>query len=234
MTFLHVNEIFGPVWQGEGPAAGERAVFLRLGGCNLDCGVGPGALWACDTPYSWDWDQYDRDTEVSRRTAQQVADDIAHRDAPLLVITGGEPLLQRNGIAALLPLLPDDMAVDIETNGTRPPLVDGSRIRRYVVSLKLSNSGVELSTRLDPPRIRQLEHTDKATWKFVVTTVEDVDEAAHVVDDFGLRDVWCMPAGTYAAEILGVARSVAERVTDQGFNLTMRQHVLLHENARGV
>jgi 7-carboxy-7-deazaguanine synthase len=39
---------FGPTFQGEGPSAGRRALFIRLSHCNLSC---PG----CDTPESWDW-----------------------------------------------------------------------------------------------------------------------------------------------------------------------------------
>jgi len=46
-TTLRVAELFGPTVQGEGPAAGERAAFVRLSGCPLAC------AW-CDTPYTWD------------------------------------------------------------------------------------------------------------------------------------------------------------------------------------
>lgn len=43
---------FGPTFQGEGPSAGQLALFIRLSRCDLSC---PG----CDTPESWDWSRYD-------------------------------------------------------------------------------------------------------------------------------------------------------------------------------
>ena len=49
---LVVAEVFGPTFQGEGPSTGQRAGFVRLGRCNLDCS------W-CDTPYTWDWERFD-------------------------------------------------------------------------------------------------------------------------------------------------------------------------------
>ena len=42
---LVVAEVFGPTVQGEGPSAGRRASFIRLGGCNLHCD------W-CDTKFT--------------------------------------------------------------------------------------------------------------------------------------------------------------------------------------
>ena len=100
---LRVNEIFGPTIQGEGPSAGKPAVFLRLAGCNLDC------AW-CDTPYSWDWKRHDRKQEEKHLSVGQVAEQLgkllgAHtvpEPAPLLVVSGGEPLIQADALQSLL------------------------------------------------------------------------------------------------------------------------------------
>ena len=70
---LVVAEVFGPTFQGEGPSAGRRAMFLRLGRCNLDC------AW-CDTPYTWDWSRFDPAVELHRRTVDDVMSELdAHR-----------------------------------------------------------------------------------------------------------------------------------------------------------
>src|SRR5687768_9454687 len=100
MTELVVSEVFGPTWQGEGPSLGRRAGFVRLGRCNLACS------W-CDTPYTWDWDRFDPAVELTRMSVDAIADRIASMEVPLVVITGGEPLLQQSHLAPLLRRLRD-------------------------------------------------------------------------------------------------------------------------------
>ena len=107
---LDVHSMFYTI-QGEGPLAGQPAIFVRLWGCNLQC---PG----CDTDYT------------STKTAMAVASllakirdlkDLEQPDAPrpLIVITGGEPL--RQNIAPLcVSLVRSGYQVQIETNGTLP------------------------------------------------------------------------------------------------------------------
>lgn len=77
---LLVNEVF-PTIQGEGPDAGTPAVFVRLAKCNLACTF-------CDTEFeSGTW--WDHESLLIR-----VRNVRAHRPIELVVITGGEPLLQ--------------------------------------------------------------------------------------------------------------------------------------------
>lgn len=102
---LEVHSIFDTI-QGEGPFAGEPAVFLRLAGCNLQCPL-------CDTEYtdgSYRADVNDIVTSVCAKAAG---------DIMLVVITGGEPF--RQNIAPLIHLLISyGFQVQIETNGMLP------------------------------------------------------------------------------------------------------------------
>ncbi len=111
---LEVHSIFRTI-QGEGPFAGERAIFIRLAGCNLQC---PG----CDTEYT---------SKRERMTPQQIVCEFSH-DFPqggLIVITGGEPT--RQNIGSLCEHLVDiGFNVQIESNGVRAPDIETSNLIR--------------------------------------------------------------------------------------------------------
>ncbi len=225
---LIVAEVFGPTFQGEGPSLGRRAGFVRLGRCNLDC------TW-CDTPYTWDWDRYDPALELR---GASVASTLAQLDAmapDLVVVTGGEPLLQQR---RLVPLL-DGCAqrgwpVEVETNGTIVPdarVVD--LVQQWNVSPKLANSGIAPDKRVRPLALAALQATGRAAFKFVVTEPTDLDEVAALVDAHGLAPVWVMPEGTDAATLLERARRLADPVLERGWNLSLRLHVLLWGDERG-
>lgn len=90
--------------QGEGPYAGYPAVFVRLHGCNLRC-------WFCDTQFS---DPGDPIISLSN-LLNNVMDCAKH--AKIVVITGGEPLLQ-NIMPFCVTLSGFNIQVQIETAGS--------------------------------------------------------------------------------------------------------------------
>ena len=98
---LKVNEIFGPTIQGEGPTTGEKCIFIRLFGCNLQCS------W-CDSKYAWD--QAMQEKEAHDMSILQVANKVVEMagDIRRVVITGGEPLLQQLQLTLLVALLKDE------------------------------------------------------------------------------------------------------------------------------
>lgn len=105
---LQVQEIFYSI-QGEGPSAGTPAIFIRLSGCNLRCHF-------CDT----DFESVDKATSP-HNIYDQVSDlMVGHDRAPLIVITGGEPLRQNISVLLLM-LLERGYSVEIETAGTVMP-----------------------------------------------------------------------------------------------------------------
>jgi 7-carboxy-7-deazaguanine synthase len=225
---LLVAEIFGPTFQGEGPSAGRLAAFVRLSRCHLAC------VW-CDTPYTWDRTRYDLGAESRRMTQAEVWHAVEAIDAGLVVITGGEPLLQQNQLVWLADMCrAAGRRTEIETNGAVVPgRAMAGAVRQFNVSLKLANSGMPAARRLRPDAIRALVSTHKAVWKFVVTGPGDLDEITELQQHYGLDPVWVMPEGTTSGQILHRMRELADPVLARGWNLTTRLHTLLWDDARG-
>jgi 7-carboxy-7-deazaguanine synthase len=122
---LDVHSIFY-TFQGEGPFAGTPCVFVRLGGCNLQC---PG----CDTIYTDVPEQPNAAPKYKRKlyTAAELCKAVnsAHTTGraysndlkALVVITGGEPF--RQNVAPFIEQLIDDYGyyVQVESNGSFMP-----------------------------------------------------------------------------------------------------------------
>jgi len=231
MGTLTVSEIFGPTVQGEGPSQGRRCGFVRLGRCNLDC------AW-CDTPFTWDWSgkngvPYDPATELVVMPVEDVADRVKAMGVGLLVVSGGEPLIQQNRLPALFDLLPD-VQVEVETNGTRKPTAEMTGRVRYNVSPKLANSGVPHDRRIVPEALAALNVPGTA-WKFVCRTERCLDEVDNIVGEYGLDPsaVWVMPEGRTVTELDRHLGNVADRAVTTGYNLTGRLHVTVWGDTKG-
>jgi 7-carboxy-7-deazaguanine synthase len=225
---LRVAEQFGPTFQGEGPTIGQRALFVRLSGCNLDCS------W-CDTPYTWDWSRFDRAQESRDIPVTEVVDWVLAHDADLVIITGGEPLIQQR---RLLPLAADltnaGRRIEIETNGTIPPhpsLVE--LVSRLNVSPKLAGSGVPIEHRIRPMALRAFRDCGKAVFKFVIANDGDVVELIELQTRYELDPVWVMPQGTTERSVLHGLRTLGDLALVHGWNLTARLHVLMWGDQRG-
>lgn len=100
---LTINEIFYSV-QGESTYAGRPCVFVRLTACDLRCS------W-CDTPYAFH--------EGSKRTLDDVLQEVDGYDCPLVEVTGGEPLLQEAVYPLMESLVARGKTVLLETGGHR-------------------------------------------------------------------------------------------------------------------
>lgn len=231
---LLVSEIFGPTLQGEGPSLGRQATFLRLGVCNLSC------HW-CDTPYTWDRTRFNLSQQMRQWPAQEVLDAVHATGAPsVLVVTGGEPMLQQStsGFRTVMRVLRGEgWAIEVETNGTKPPTGETDLyVRQYNVSPKLAHAGDPHEKRIVLPALKALKATKKAVFKFVCRTVADLAEVQEVVAAAGLsnRDVWIMPEGTSAPDIVARTRQLADPVIAAGYNMTTRLHILAWGDRRGV
>ena len=161
-----VKEIFLTL-QGEGAQAGRRAVFLRFAGCNLWTGReqdrADAACTFCDT----DFVGMDGVNGGRFASADALADKVAELwsegERRLVVITGGEPLLQLDE-ALIDALHVRNFEIAVETNGTlaAPPGIDWICVSPKAGNTIVQRTGDELKLvwpqpELDPAELLQLD-----------------------------------------------------------------------------
>ena len=223
---LPINEKFVS-FQGEGPYAGRRCGFVRLGHCNLHCPP-------CDSKPTWDTSQYDLDETCPPTQIVTVKNWLYNNRLNLVVITGGEPLIwqAKPDFARLYSF--GKIKAHIETNGTIIPAVRVMEgVEHFSVSPKLSAMGGAdpLHRRIKPKAIevfRELAESNRACFKFVVDSPETFEEARVFARDYGLdpASVWIMAEGTDTETLLERQRKLAPLVLRSRFNFSTRLHIL--------
>lgn len=229
---LKINEVFGPTIQGEAIHAGQLVGFIRLANCNLACS------W-CDTPYSWDWERYDKTLEIVEYSIEDLTDVIRLWGVERVILTGGEPLLQQDGLIALAKANPL-IKFDIETNGTIAPKDELINvIDMFCVSPKLAHSGDIFKKRIKMSalaRFASISLNGKALFKFVCQTAEDMKEIEPLLEELKIpkRSVWIMPEGANIETQMETLQKLVDPVVNNGYNLSTRIHVLAWGSKRGV
>ena len=176
---LVVNEIYLSL-QGESTFAGLPCVFIRLTGCDLRCSY-------CDTAYAFTEGKKQTLTEVLEKVRQLAAPFknsspvTRHSSLPLVELTGGEPLLQKNSLRLMQLLGDDGFTVLIETSGAHDISKIDPRVRR-IMDLKCPSSGE--SERNLVSNLAHLKATDEI--KFVIGTREDYDWAKLQINEHQL------------------------------------------------
>ena len=121
---LTINEIYHSI-QGESTWAGRPCVFVRLTFCNLRCNY-------CDTAYAF--------YEGEKMPLQEIVERVTAFSCPLVEITGGEPLLQKNVLPLMTMLADAGMIVLLETSGAHDISKVDPRVYR-IMDLKTPGSG---------------------------------------------------------------------------------------------
>lgn len=240
-------EIFRSL-QGEGPMAGQLRSFIRLSGCNLAC------RW-CDTAYTWNWagaghvheqdapglpHQFEPAKEMLKLGVDAAAEQILALQAPGLVVTGGEPMLQREGVLLLaqrLKAAAPSLRLEMETNGTIAPSVElAALFDLVVVSPKLRHSGNETALAQPLESLGAFASLPQAVFKFVARQRRDVLEALDLAATLSLEPqrVWIMPKGITPAELDTCLQGIGPAVLEFGCNLSDRLHIRLFGEARGT
>ena len=200
---LYVTSMFFTL-QGEGPYAGLPALFIRLAKCNLDCSF-------CDTFFDdGDWmtfaqieskmyaainDYWNNQGKTSPTWAVNGMNDYP---GVVLVMTGGEPLLQDNISAFMSRQLQHFKAVQVESNGI--PVTDVPQGVTLVCSPKCMEKEGR-AVKYFAPSKTILDRAD--CLKFVMSSDPDspynnVPEWAHEWKrNNPTKEVYCSPMNVY-------------------------------------
>ena len=246
---LHNNnpEIFYTI-QGEGKNIGKPSIFIRLSLCNLYC------FW-CDTDYTWNWEKtnfkhqndskagyqkFKKEESLAIMSNEEILAILKQYPCENVVITGGEPLVQKKDLLSLLQFLKTDKPsyyIEFETNGTIVPdkkldtLAD-----QYNVSIKLHNSLVSEKERINDEAVLFFAQSPKSNFKFVVDTPQDLEEIQNLIKKFAIepKKVYLMPQGTNMQALQKKQQWLVEICKKKGFNYTDRLHILIYGDKRGV
>jgi len=179
---LVVNEIYLSL-QGESTFAGLPCVFIRLTACDLRCSY-------CDTAYAFT-EGKKMPLEHVLSAVRRLAEPFSHSHTPalnsrlpLVELTGGEPLLQKNSLALMKSLCDDGFTVLIETSGAHDVSKIDPRVRR-IMDMKCPSSGeVERNLFANLPHLKASDEI-----KFVIGTVEDYEWARAQIAGHGLAAI---------------------------------------------
>ena len=166
-TLLTINEIFYSV-QGESSYAGRPCVFVRLTACDLRCS------W-CDTTYAF--------YEGQKRSLDEVLAEVERIDCPLVEVTGGEPLLQKEVYPLMQALIDRGRTVLLETGGHHS-IADVPEAVVTILDVKCPGSGE--SDHNDWSNLERLRPHDEV--KFVAMDRTDYEYAREVITRYRLAE----------------------------------------------
>ncbi|MBP5784133.1 MAG: 7-carboxy-7-deazaguanine synthase QueE [Methanobrevibacter sp.] len=201
MIKIKVSEIFTS-FQGEGPYVGTPATFLRLYGCNLNC------EW-CDTDIST-YEMLSVDD-----VAEILITQMEFNNIKTLIITGGEPTLQMEEVKRLIKELPDDIRIQMETNGS---LFEYIPEVEFVISPKEDKEKV----------FENYYQYENVFFKFVITSQEDIDEVISLKDKYGYdKTIWLQGEFSQDGEMADLIRENFPRL--ENVKLSVQTHKYLNQ-----
>ena len=149
---MRISEIYRSI-QGETQYAGLPCTLVRTTGCDLRCTY-------CDSAFAFYGGE---ELSLSR-----IVEEVDRLGAPLVLLTGGEPMLQREIGLLARRILDTGRRVMIETSGAHPLDALPEEVIR-IVDVKTPGSGE--SARMRPDVLAGLRARDAA--KFVVSSEAD-------------------------------------------------------------
>jgi 7-carboxy-7-deazaguanine synthase len=209
---LLITEIFFSL-QGETSLSGVPFVFIRLTGCNLRCTY-------CDSAYAF--------KGGTKMSIEEVLKKISPYKTKHVLLTGGEPLLQRGTLELIRALKKNNYTISIETHG-EVSIEAAAPHARIVMDIKTPSSGMSRGGFL--ANLPFLKESDEV--KFVIASEQDYEWAKEwvVQKRIPTREILfspAVPALGMPGEFQGISTKwLAERIlADQ---LPVRMQIQLHK-----
>jgi 7-carboxy-7-deazaguanine synthase len=167
---MKINEIFKSI-QGEGIMIGLPTLFIRTAGCDLRC------RW-CDTPYAL------LEGQGTEWTIASIVAEAKRRQVTDICITGGDPLMQREGTMELISsLLDEGFRIVLETSGAYD-ISDLPSSERLTLSMDIKLPGSGMEDRNMFSNIRHLNRRDQL--KFIIADRGDYEYARKVMSEYSI------------------------------------------------
>ncbi len=211
---MRITEIYTSV-QGETQYAGLPCTLVRTTGCDLRCTY-------CDSAFAF---HGGRDM-----TLDEIIAEVAKLGAALVLLTGGEPMLQKELPDLARRLLEGGYRVMIETSGAHPLDALPAEVVR-IVDVKTPGSGE--SHRMHWQTLEGLRPSDAV--KFVLTSEADYQWATEVIRSRGLAgrtEVLLSPVHGQLAPDALVSWMLRDRLPAR-LNLQLHKYIW-SPDARGV
>jgi 7-carboxy-7-deazaguanine synthase len=213
---LRITEIFLSI-QGESSHAGRPCSFVRLTGCPMRC------VW-CDSEYTF--------TGGEKMSFEDIFARLSDYGCPLVEVTGGEPLAQKNVFPFISDLCDRGYEVLIETGGYISTENVDPRAS-LILDVKCPASGE--AERNHWPNLSRLR-TDKDEVKFVIADMGDWEFARGVIAEYDLvdraKEILISPIHGMD-DLVGLARVVSSSGLRVRLNLQLHKFIWGPE-ARGV
>jgi len=178
---LNISEIFHSI-QGEGSFAGWPCAFIRLAGCGHGC-IG------CDTTYA--------EHNGKRLELDEIIRQAVRFEAPVLEITGGEPLRQPAVYPLITKLCDAGERVLLETGGFISVEKVDQRVHK-IIDLKTPSTGVAEQNHPDNIRLAleaDNQHRRHFEFKIVIASNDDYRWATSLLRKHRLTDSFTVMMG---------------------------------------
>ena len=164
------------------------------------------------------------------------------RNGAHLIITGGEPLLQIEGLSNFVSFFYKMFKfvpfIEVETNGTIVPTPDFHKhIGHYNVSMKTSNSGMSIERRVSATAMEWFSQCSNVSYKCVIFKQNDIQEYNDTYFkpyNLNTKHILLMPAADSRVDLQELEKDVVEWCKDYGYRYSSRLHIQLWDKKTGV